>query len=362
MDPRELTAYLSSRAGIEVELGEVRELGGETSGAAALKGFGYGRPLLVSYRVGSQEEKIVLHRMRRNAFGRERSADRVAAVWLDFNTFNALPRHAPALDMVAQSSDGRLLSIGQAEDLLLITGYQPGEPYAEDLLRIREQGGHRPLDLRRVEALAAYLAEIHDLPREEPMLWRRRLRDLVGNGEGIFGQTDSFPPDQPYADQDTLRRIEELANRWRWKLKPLSHRMRQVHGDFHPFNVLFAEGTEFHVLDRSRGAWGEPADDLSAMTINYLFFSLQRWGSLTGPFEELHTHFWTCYLDRRPDDEMSSVIQPWLAWRALVLANPVWYPDIAGEARRKLLAFARNVLEEERYQYREPNQYLEARG
>jgi len=43
-----------------------------------------------------------------------------------------------------------------------------------------------------------------------------------------------------------------------------------------PFNVLFDDDTTFWLLDRSRGGWGDLADDISCMTINYLFFSLQR--------------------------------------------------------------------------------------
>jgi len=50
-----------------------------------------------------------------------------------------------------------------------------------------------------------------------------------------------------------------------------AHRLSQVHGDFHPWNVLFREGVDFTVLDRSRGERGEPADDVTAMTINYIF-------------------------------------------------------------------------------------------
>jgi len=55
-----------------------------------------------------------------------------------------------------------------------------------------------------------------------------------------------------------------------------------------------------------------------------------------------------------------SAIQPWFAWRALVLASPIWYPDIREETRRRLFTFARRVLESERYEWRDVNQYLEA--
>lgn len=355
----ELERYLEARFGADVEISEVRRLAGEETGTAALKQFGYGRPILVAYRIDDREERIVFHLIRRTAFGRERDDDRVAAVWLDFETFNALPRHVPAIDMTIYTDEGRLQSISSAEEVLLVTGYRPGEPYADDLIRIRDAGAAQPLDVARAETLAGYLAGIHQTQHEDPTLWRRRLRDLVGHGEGIMGITDSYPTDATYAPEATLRAIEEAANHWRWRLKPLHRRLSQVHGDFHPFNVLFEAGLEFHVLDRSRGAWGEPADDVSCMAINYLFFSLQCYGELRGPFRELHDTFWTTYLDRRPDDELATVIQPWYAWRALVLASPVWYPNLAEDVRRKLLVFAQRVVAADRFDYRQVNRYLE---
>ncbi|MGD8903710.1 MAG: aminoglycoside phosphotransferase family protein, partial [Anaerolineae bacterium] len=127
----------------------------------------------------------------------------------------------------------------------------------------------------------------------------------------------------------------------------------------HPFNLLFGQEAEFHVLDRSRGEWGEAADDVSCLAINYLFFSLQRSGCLEGAFRTLHDRFWQRYLALRPDEELAAVIQPWFAWRALVLASPVWYPTIAGEVRCKLLTFAGRVLSEPRYDYQRVNEYLE---
>jgi hypothetical protein len=302
---------------------------------------------------------VVFHRIRRNAFGREREDDRVAAVWLDFRTFNDLPRHAPALDLVMQTGTGAVQSIAEAKELWLVSGYRPGRPYAEDLARIRDEGRAGAMDFRRAEALAAYLAGIHRTSHSDQALWQRRLRDLIGHGEGIMGLTDNYPSGLAYAPEEELRSIEEVANRWRWRLKPLGHRLRQVHGDFHPFNILFDEGLEFYVLDRSRGAWGEPADDVSCLSINYLFFSLQRSGGLEPPFSELHDRFWQRYLAARPDGELTAVIQPWFAWRALVLASPVWYPTLGDEVRRKLLNFAWRVLHADRYDYQAVNGYLE---
>jgi hypothetical protein len=354
----EVKKYLENRFRKKVEIKEVKQLTGKAAGAEALKQFGYGRPFLVSCRVDDRKEHLVFHRIRSNAFGREREDDRVAAVWLDFKTFNRLPHHVPAVDMVLRSGEGKMESLHGAEEVLLVTAYRSGRLYAEDLMRIRVEGRMQPLDIKRVGRLAAYLAEIHQVKHDEPRLWRRRLRDLVGHGEGIMGLTDSYPPNLSYVTDRELRSIEEIANRWRWRLKPFANRLCQVHGDFHPFNIIFEEEDKFWLLDRSRGEWGEAADDVSCMTINYIFFSLQRFGQLEGPFRELHDTFWANYVALRLDEELQLVIQPWFAWRALVLASPVWYPVISEDVRLKLLRFARKVLSTKRYDYRKVNQYI----
>lgn len=346
-----ITRYLTERHGAPVDVQSVRELDGQTTRKEALKQFGYGRPLLVTYRVGDQQRSEVFHRIRRNAFGREREDDRAAVVWLDYHTFNRLPRHVTAVDMLLHTTDGRLQSIQTAAELLLVTAYQPGALYAADLARIRDEGVLQPIDWERAANLAHYLADIHQAAHHDPTLWQRRLRDLIGHGEGIMGLTDSFPTGLAYADKNFLQEIETQANRWRWRLKPRHHRLRQVHGDFHPFNIGFTESGDLFVLDRSRGEWGEPADDVSCLTINYLFFSLQRDGQWARPFTDLHDHFWQHYLAARPDEELTAVIQPWFAWRALVLASPLWYPHLTETTRRQLLTFARRVLALECFDY-----------
>lgn len=354
-----LEQYLATRHGRSVHIDAVRELGGDSSGGEALKQFGYGRPLLITYRADGDTFREVLHRIRRNAFGRERDDDRIAAVWLDYTAFNQLPRHVPAVDMLVHAQDGSLRTVGDADDLLLLTTYRPGALYADDLLRIRDEGDLRDGDVQRVETLAAYLAQIHAVKHDDETLWRRRLRDLIGHGEGIMGLTDSYPAGLDYAPITLLRDIEEAANRWRWRLKPLTHRLSQVHGDFHPFNILFDDDGDLIVLDRSRGQWGEPADDVSCLTINYIFFALQQSGEWQRPFRHLFERCWQIYREQRPDGALTRVIQPWFAWRALVLASPVWYPTIDDAIRRQMLNFAQNVLQTEEFDPAAVDRYLE---
>ncbi|NIQ82065.1 MAG: hypothetical protein GTN93_29110, partial [Anaerolineae bacterium] len=50
-------------------------------------------------------------------------------------------------------------------------------------------------DESRVIALADYLADIHADKNPDPALYRRRIRDVMGHGEGIVGIIDSYPPE-----------------------------------------------------------------------------------------------------------------------------------------------------------------------
>jgi Ser/Thr protein kinase RdoA (MazF antagonist) len=130
----------------------------------------------------------------------------------------------------------------------------------------------------------------------------------------------------------------------RWRLRGKAHRLRRTHGDFHPYNILFREGTDFTLLDASRGGAGDPADDLAALTINYLFGAVVWPAAAAEGLGPVWRAFWEAYLAGSGDEEVLSVIPPFLAWRALVVACPVWYPGLTGEAREALIGFAERTL------------------
>jgi hypothetical protein len=54
------------------------------------------------------------------------------------------------------------------------------------------------------------------------------------------------------------------------------------------------------------------------------------------------------------------VAAPFIAWRALVMASPVWYPALGEPLRRRLLEFVLNVLVAERFDPARVNEYCGA--
>jgi len=324
-----------------------------------LKGFGYGTPLFLEYDVAGERKKAVLETMAPSSYGHDHFSDRAQAILWEHSAFNNLPRHVRSLDSGAFLDTGKIISTGRAEEFFLLTEFVDGKGYFKDLERIRDGGKTTDLDFQRVRGLSDYLVEIHAGKLDAPPLYARRIRDLLGHGECIMGLIDNYPPSFEFIDQALLKRVELLCAEWRWRIKHRSHRLCRVHGDFHPWNVLFREGADFMVLDRSRGEWGDPADDVSTMTINYLFFSLQRTGRLEGDLEKMFALFWENYLARTGDREMLDVIAPFYAWRGLVIASPVWYPNLQAGVRRALFNFILNVLTAGRFDPASINRYLQ---
>ncbi|MBK9515999.1 MAG: aminoglycoside phosphotransferase family protein [Anaeromyxobacter sp.] len=322
-------------------------LGAERPGAVARKATGYGRPVKLQVELpGGERRALVFRTAAPDEFGHDRRSDRTAELQLSFDTFELVPDHVLPLDVGALTPGG-LTSLRGAGEPYLITDFAEGRLYADDL-RALARDDVAPLDLDRARALARWLARLHATRLEDPVAWRRAVRDLVGSGEGIFGLVDAYPPAVPGARPAALQALERQALDWRWRLRDRADRLRRIHGDFHPFNLLFDAGLGLTVLDASRGAAGDPADDVTALSVNYLFFALQAPGRWRRGFAPLWTAFWETYLSHAGEAVLEAA-PPFLAWRALVLCCPRFYPDLPATTREALLAWAGRVAARDRF-------------
>lgn len=103
--------YLESALGGSVTVLAMAILGkAHTNGG--VKGYGYGIPLRVDFRVsGGECRTAVLHTMSPGAFGHEHMADRAHELLWEHQAFNRLPRHVRSLDVCGFEPGGQLRSM-----------------------------------------------------------------------------------------------------------------------------------------------------------------------------------------------------------------------------------------------------------
>jgi len=314
------------------------------------KQIGYGRPIRVGLlEADGARHDVVFHTASANDFGHDRRADRAEGMVLAWDTFGQIPRQTPALDVGAIGDDGLLVTLARTGEFYLLSRWCEGRVYAEDLRALGARGPAAALDLERTEALARYLVDLHRMPGTRPPAYTRAIRDLLGHGEGIFGLVDSYPDEVPGAPRERLEALERACLSWRWRLKGRVERLRRTHGDFHPFNIVFRQGADFSVLDTSRGSQGDPADDVAALSINYLFFGLEHPATFAVGLGRLFERFFEVYLSAGGDAGVLEALAPFYAWRALVLASPLWYPHLTVADRERILGFAERALAAPRF-------------
>jgi len=343
---RKIKKYLQYVFGKPVGIQEIRDIPEEKNNED-LKQFGYGENLLVEYSLDGATKSLILTTMEKNRFGHEFFYDRAKDLLFAHSCYNNLPRHTNSIDIGVYTQSGEMESINNPKEFFQIVEWAEGDPYYVDLEKLADKKEPDVIDIERTKALSDYLVKIHKQKKSEPLLYRRRIRELIGNGECIMGLTDSYSLDYDFIDKKILVDIEKKCIEWRYKLREHEDRLCQVHGDFHPWNVLFNKKLDFNVIDRSRGEWGEPADDLVSMAINYLFFALQ-YEDAKGNFLRLFDTFWDNYLDKTQDEVIFEVASPFFAWRCLVLASPIWYPNLKPKIRKQLIDFIKFALDTKR--------------
>ncbi|QGY41058.1 phosphotransferase [Pseudodesulfovibrio cashew] len=324
-----------------------------------MKGFGYGKPLLIRFEVGGEEREAVLSVMKGDKYGHQFYWDRAAILMFQYETSARMERHVRPLGLGYVNGSDTLVPVEDPKEFFIVNEKLEGYDYFLDLDRIRG-GDFRETDVECARDFARWLARIHGTKHDDPHLYYRRIRNLIGSSECILGLVDeAYPhPYPPFTDERFVALEKRLID-WRWKLKGYAHRLSAVHGDFHPWNILATGTGDFSVLDRSRGEWGEPGGDLATMAVNYLLWSLYDHDRLAGPFEAMYRAYFEEYLERTGDNEVLEVMAPFFVFRGLVIASPEWYPDHPASVRGRLFNLMVNVLEDEVFDWEHINRYME---
>ncbi len=350
--------YLSGICGGLVELKSSRKLG---------EGF-HNAGFLLVFDVDGVERHLVLRVVRGDTgWGHDYLSDRAGTLLLQHELLNSAVADtvSRSVDVASIMRDGSVVSVGNSAEFLQLVEEIPENcrPYADDFFRMAQDGACTERDLQRCTAAAEYLVKLHSNKKNDPVLYKRHIRDLIGHGEMLMGVADTYPSYETldFITSEEMEKIEVTAVKWRNRLKMKGHRLSRIHGDYHPFgNIRFSDDNSLSVSDLSREKFGEPADDVSSITMNFIFFSVWHFGERKDPFRRLLTEFFRTYLGETKDHEILSVLAPFYAFRGLVVIHPLYYPEMEYKKRRMIINFIQNVMSSSSFEIEKIDEYLKS--
>jgi hypothetical protein len=185
--------HLKERFGPESELHGLERLG------KGLHGTGY----LVRFRTSEGEKRLIMKALFPSGFGHDHYSDRAKVLLLAHDAYNRMEKHVHSVDVVGESGEG-LISLKDAREFYLFMEEAQGRTYFQDMNAILERGHLNNADREMTKRLAHFLADIHSnkyTGEDQEILYRRRIRELIGHGECIMGVIDTYDSTAFITDQ-----------------------------------------------------------------------------------------------------------------------------------------------------------------
>jgi len=346
--------YLETKEGKAVKILQYEKLG------SGWHGTGYKVKFAVKRKKGIKE--IVIRTLLPANFSHDWISDRAKVFVLQHELAHGIPNHIESFDVSGYTKDNKLVSLGNVKEFFQVVEVAKGVSYSRDFQRIMESGKITGEDIRKAKVLSDYLVKLHGKKfkgskEELRSIRRRHTRDALGHGEMMMGVIDTYPVHLSFTTKKKLTDLICKAAKFREEIKDIQSRPCRMHGDFHPGNILF-DNKKLTVLDASREVYGDPADDVTTMAINYIWFAVMQSGRFSGPFAELFRVYWNNYFKKTKDRLINRTAGIFFAFRGVVVAHPIFYDLQSDSVRKKMLKFTEKVLSERSFDPKKINKYL----
>lgn len=288
------------------------------------KAHGMTHSVTLTIECDGQTRRAFLKTPQEDLYGETLHADMSREVEWRIEGYPRLPGHVRCIAS-GRTTAGGLVPVPLGGRPWTLEWEVPGTRYADRLAEL-DRIGVRTACAEARQLCTAMVAMHQPMTNYgDAMAWyRRSLRDaLINPIHRLLDAADSF-----WTTRSTLRdAVEHRCADWRVAMAGLHHRLRQVHLDFHPWNVFYDEETgEVRTIGARLPGAGDPYDDFVAFAVNYLWFAHRGHGRVGGVYAAAFQSFRETYLELTEDRADPALLAPFLAKRLLVLLNPVYYP------------------------------------
>lgn len=317
----------------------------------------------VNFLIDDETKQVAIRTLKPIDFSHDYPSDRAAYFWIQHHSSKRLQNHIESLGVIGVSKkSGDVGRIDIYDEFFQIIEWARGDEFVNDLERIYKTGKATENDFKKAVILSSYLAKVHKQSfqgtKERALsLYKRHTRDIVGSAF-LLDVLDTYPMSVKFASKEQISEFVSKIYVFREKIKNHSERLKKIHGDFHPGNIRFFGKNQFIVLDASRVIWGEPADDVAALSINYLWFGLRQTGKFEGVFRKLFETFWENYLRKTNDEEITKFMPLFLAVRSVVLNHPLFFQSVGDDVRKKLFKISVGLIDAGNFNPKQINGFL----
>lgn len=126
----------------------------------------HGAGFLVEIKTAKGIKPYVVKTLMPEGFGHEYPSDRAGIFLLDLDEFNNLPKHVKAVDVLAEMKNGSIKSIGGGKEYYLLMEKGEGRHYFNDLVSFAGKERLNDIDIKKIKAMASYLAGIHSIRKD----------------------------------------------------------------------------------------------------------------------------------------------------------------------------------------------------
>ena len=350
----EIKEYLEKKYKRKISDLKIKKLG------SGVLGTGY----LIEFKITKNKKRLILKSLIKEGFTHDYLSDRAASLIRAHEDYNLMENHVKSEDVIA-NKDGRLTSIGNAKEFYILMQEARGKDFFNDFDKIKKTKILDSEIKKKIMNISDFLVKIHKKKHKSSSIYRRKMRETISGNGSIIEMLD-FHSDENFIrfEKKWFEILKQIIRYWRIS-RNMDYRLCEVHGDFHPGNIWF-ENEKLIILDRARGRFGEPADDITSFIINPIMYSLILNGKFDGPFKEMYDIFWNNYFKKTKDREMRKIIAPYLAFKIAIVTNPIIVSnnlyggkEKAELIREKLINLALNVAKDKEFSPEKINYYLE---
>jgi len=254
------------------------------------------------------------------------NSDKVGYFLLQHTCASNHINHCKSYGISFKDFKGEIFNLDTIKDTYQVIDYVSGKEFFETITNLEEKFD---LVTPYLDKIIDYLVQLHSIKpdfnkQKTNNLYNRHLKDVIGS-EVFLDVLDAWSENDDLVTLKIKEKVNSKLFILREQYKNNYKRCSRIHADLHFGNIFFNMKKELTVLDSARNPWGEPADDLICLLINFDYISIKKHKEITSYYENIKQYILKRYLEKTKDSDIKNYFDLFYILRLFILLNPNFF-------------------------------------